>query len=239
MWNSRGVSVIVGFILLLLMGMIILSVVQTQYVPSVLKSVEMKHVNDLAIEFSEVRDAVVSGKKLTTTFKLGVDYPKYLFLLTPQPLASSIYCVREGITFNANLSYPIEYSYSLSDFGVNNTSRIVLFVNNFVQPDYYLVYENSAIFKFVWNLNDTHPLVLSDQKMFIDNTVNLFLINSTNFKSISTTGSVDVVLIPVSIGRAYAKDLTVSFESVYPKYWNDTLSRLGYTHESRRINELR
>jgi len=227
-WNGKGVSVIVGFILLLLIGMIFLSVVQTQYIPSILKSVEMKHINDLTFKLSEVRDAVVSGKKISITFKLGTNYPKYLFLLTPSSLASSIYCEREDITFNANLSYPIQCTYNSSDLGINNTSRLVIFVNNFAQPDYYLVYENSAIFKFVWSLNNSRPLILSDQKMFVDNNVNIFLINSTNFKSISTTSTVDIAVIPVSIGKAYAKNLTISFESVYPEYWNSTLYKLGY-----------
>ncbi|WP_457549944.1 DUF2341 domain-containing protein [Archaeoglobus sp.] len=230
MWNDRGVSAILGFVLLLLIGMIFLSVVQTQYVPSVLKSVAMKHTNDLTFELFELRNAVVSGKKLSVTFKLGVTYPKYIFLLTPQSLASSIFCEREPVSFNANLSYPIEYTYNSSSLGINDTSRIVIFVNNFVQPDYYLVYENSAIFKFVWSLNSTRPLILSDQKMFVGNTVNIFIINSTNFKSISTTSNINVALVPVSVGKAYAKNLTVSFESVYPEYWNYTLSRLGYTY---------
>ena len=113
--QSNGVSTLVGFILLLLIGMVFLSVVQTQVIPGILKDVEIKHMDEITDDLLKLSSNLLACKLSTVEFDLGVKYPKYLFLLTPQSLASSIYCEDENISLKANLSYPIESKYNLND----------------------------------------------------------------------------------------------------------------------------
>ena len=226
--NRKGVSVLIGFILLLMIGVTFLTTLQTYYIPSVLKDAEMKHIEKLTSDLVAISGNIFSGKTTSVKFDLGVSYPKYLFLQTPQPMASSIYCENINISVRADLSYPPIGSYNLSEVtGINKTVRIVLNVNNFVLPDYYLIYENSVVFRYIGDINGT-PIVVSEQKMFVGNTVNLFLINSSMFQPIATSATVDVVLVPASVSRVYAKDLILTFESIYPEYWNRTLSQQGF-----------
>ena len=226
--NGKGVSTLVGFVLLLMIGITFLATLQVYYVPSILKDTEIKHVDELTGNLVKLSENIFSGRVTSVKFDMGVRYPKYLFLQTPNPMASSISCEDLNVSLKADVDYPPIGEYNLSVAGINKTARIVLDVNNFALPDYRLIYENSVVFRYT----NGKPIVVSDQKMFVGNSVNLFLINCSNFKPISTTSTIDVLLVPISVSRSYVKDLTLSFESVYPDYWNKTLSRQGFVSAS-------
>ncbi len=217
--DRKGVSVLVGFILLMLIGMIFLSVVQTKLIPSILKDVEIKHMNRVTGEVFEMDKAITSGKISTLRFDLGVSYPKYLFLLTPQTIPSSISA--EG--------YKIVVSgiFDSKSFKIENVNRrIVLRLNYFVNPNYEIVYENSAVFKALGNIK----VVSGEQKMFGKDFVNVYIVN-TSFNSLSSNHPISLTIIPISVpndvGGVFVGDATIEFETLYPDYWNETLKALS------------
>ncbi len=211
--NAKGVSVLLGFILLMLIGMIFLSTLQTYYVPSILKDVELKHMNKIVQDLYEMDSAIVSGKQSSVNFDLGVEYPKYLFLLTPQTMACSIsaddfYVNVKGLDINYNVS-----------------KRINLSLNYFANPNYKLICENTAIFKFFGD----QRMISGEQKMFGKDYVNIYFLN-TSFDSVSSNRPIELVFVPISVprdkGGIYVSNATIEFESVYPEYWNETLKSL-------------
>jgi len=219
--NAKGVSVLLGFILLMLISMIFLSVVQTSLVPSILKDVELKHMNRILQELYEMDSAIVSGEQSSINFDLGVEYPKYLFLLTPQTMACSIsaedfYMRVEGQSSIGYISIPYPY---------NVSKRINLSLNYFINPNYKLVYENTAIFKFFGD----QGMISGEQKMFGKDCVNIYFLN-TSFDSVSSNQPLELIFIPVSVpkdkGGVYVSNATIEFESIYPKYWNETLKSI-------------
>lgn len=219
--NEKGVSVLLGFILLMLIGMLFLSVIQTHYVPSVLKDYELKHMDTITSEVFEMDKAVSSGEISSVVFDLGVDYPKYLFLLTPQTLASSVSAeefriVVRGESDEIGQFPPIE----------NTSKRIVLKLNYFVNPDYEIVYENTAVFKAF----ESVKLVSGEQKMFGKDYVNVYIIN-TSFNSLSSNQPISLTFIPISVpdnvGGINVRVATIEFETIYPEYWKETLKALN------------
>jgi len=226
--QSNGVSTLVGFILLLLIGMVFLSVVQTQVIPGILKDVEIKHMDEITDDLLKLSSNLLACKLSTVEFDLGVKYPKYLFLLTPQSIPSTISCNR--FPFKLNYTDVNGKIYNLSKIGIDKNVRLEITLKNFVNPTYELIFENTAIFKKLGN----RFLILSDQKMFLSNAINVYIIN-TSFSSISTTFPIDLIVVPISYGGENpVNEVTITFKSVYPEYWNKTLRSLGYKVE---VNE--
>jgi hypothetical protein len=215
----------VGFMLLLLIGMIFLSILQTQVLPGLLSDEEIKHSNELTNDMLEFSGRILCTKVSAINFDLGVRYPKYPLLMSPPDMASTLLCDRFQFNLDFVEDYPISEHYNLSNVtGLNTSVRLNISVNHFVNPDYDLIFENTAVFKRL----KTGYIVVSDQRMFFGDSVNVYIIN-TSIKSISTTSPIDVVVIPLSRGgEVIAKNFTMSFESVYPDYWNRTLRSLGY-----------
>lgn len=224
--NCRGVSVLIGFILVILISMVALSVIQTQYIPYVLKDFERKHLNEITEELYRLSKAILNSETSSIEFSFGVQYPKYPFLLTPPTFATTVFCNSS----NLNISYHELFPYNGYVYTLNTkTKRIEIYLNYFINQDCELIYENTAIFKRI--RGSEKLIILSGQKVFQRGYVNLYIINST-FDSISTNQPMDLIVIPVSHGgEVYVRDLSIEFKSVYPEYWKEVLSELGYEVE--------
>ncbi len=220
--NSKGVSVLLGFILLMLIGMIFLAVVQTRLVPSILKDVELKHENKVTQELYSLDSVITEGELSSVSLDLGVEYPKYPFLLTPQSRACSISVERFWINVSG-------FKVDGRDFVLNETSsRINITLNYFAFPNAKLVYENTAIFKVVGRINWT----LSDQKTFGKGFLNVYIINAT-FNSFSSNRPVNLIVVPVSTPKGvrglHVQNVNVEFYTKFPNYWERTLRSMGYS----------
>ncbi len=221
--NDRGVTVLLGFILLMLILMVFLSIVQTKLVPQMLKEAELKHENKITQEIYSFDKDVLSGKLSSVSLDLGIAYPKYPFLLTPQGIACSVSVKRFWINLSADTN--------LGKVSLNDTSReINVTLNYLMYPKTKIVYENTGIFKLVDDVNMT----LSEQKMFSKNYVNIYLINST-FSSFSTNKQVNLIVVPVStpknVGGVVVSNGDITFHTNFPSYWDKVLTNLGYTHD--------
>ena len=88
--NDRGVTVLLGFILLMMISITFLSVVQTYYVPSILKDRELKHNDEILSSLIDLTSALTKERPNVIELNLGVAYPKYLFLMTPSTGSGTI-----------------------------------------------------------------------------------------------------------------------------------------------------
>lgn len=207
--NEKGVSPLLGFILMLMILMISISALQTQHVPDVCKEIEADHMEQITSQLMELK-SITSTKNIK--IDMGVDYPEYLFLITPKSTATAMN-VKE---FNVSVEYTeILANGSKVEREENFTSsRIEISPNYLFYPKDELILENTAVLKRAGG----NYISISDQSSF-KNEVNFMLLNAT-FNSVSSTQSLTVVSVPQSSGgRVMAENLSISFESVFPQYW--------------------
>ena len=81
--NNKGVSVLLGFILLMSILMITFSFLQVELVPALCKEVELEHENSLIYSFYDLTDNLMEDELTAVTFNLGVHYPDYPFFIFP------------------------------------------------------------------------------------------------------------------------------------------------------------
>jgi|Deesub1362A_J573_1020465.scaffolds.fasta_scaffold00451_17 hypothetical protein len=210
--DEKGLSPLIGFVLMLMILMISISALQTTYVPSVCKEVEADHIKKLTSQLNELKDVPSSTK--TINFDMGVDYPDYIFLITPKSTATTMNIRSFNVT--------VEYTEILANgTKINRSSdftsyRIEITPNYVFYPDNTLILENTAIFKYAGN----NYITMSEQSVFGD--VINFVLYDVGFQSISTTQSLSIISVPSSTGgRIIVENLTITFDSAYPEYWEN------------------
>ena len=210
---EKGVSVIVGFILILQALVIFISFVQTTLVPDMIKKAEAENTIKIADELTGAGVGLITGEAVRVKLS-PPEYPDYLFLLTPEPAAYSV--------FTDDMVIKLEYNEILSNGSRVHVSktipskRLYIQFNNYLYPDSTFVIENTAVMNKV---NDNFAVV-SGQKM-VGNYINLVVLDGN--LSLSYNGPMDIALIPASFGgEVYAENITITFPSINPGYWQQT-----------------
>jgi len=208
--DSDGVTVVVGFILILMISMISLSVAQTTLVPNICKKVEAEHMEKLTQQVLELAEVPDSSK--TVRLDLGVNYPKYLFLMTPSKGTTSLSFEK----FYINLSYTkilpngskVHVEKSIPSY------RIAITPGYYFYPRDSLIIENSAVFKKAGS-----TLINITKGITLDGGVNIVTYNST-LGSLSSSSSLTLTVVPLSSGgSASVENLSITFSSVNPDFW--------------------
>jgi len=228
--DKKGVSVLVGFILLMMTLMLFLALLQTQMVPNMCRNAELSNLNKITDELQTLDKDIIDNKLTAVTLDLGVNYPKYPFLLTPPTMASSV----------TSQSYAIELSYEeilpngskVLRSTTYTTDRIEIRLNYFYNRGYMLLLENTAILRLrKENRQLKFIFANKDQEMFTQGEIRIPLINAT-FKSFTSSQPIDLVIVPVSYGGSVlAENVTVKFSTDCPDYWlkiRPELERMGY-----------
>ncbi len=209
--NDKGVSVLVGFILLMMISMLFLSVVQTFEVPKVCEKIEANAMKDYISEFSKLASNLVTG----SSFELQltpVSYPNYLFLMTPPPASYSVVARNDNITISFEAVLP---NGSTENVTLTVPSkRIVLTPGFYYYPKNELIYENTAVFR---KIRENSYLPVVQQKMFSGN-VNIVGIEGKDF-SVSSSSPSTIPFTLESSGSVSVKKARITFSSVYPEYW--------------------
>ncbi|MET1124393.1 MAG: hypothetical protein ABWW66_03895, partial [Archaeoglobaceae archaeon] len=85
--DSRAVSPLIGFVLLLMILMTLLGIAQSHWVPEWNRQVEAKHLDKLSYEVAELSEAVSlaasTGNPAKVVLDAGVSYPNYYVLISP------------------------------------------------------------------------------------------------------------------------------------------------------------
>jgi len=93
--DERGVSELIGFILIFGFVIILMSVWQAQVVPAANSETEFKHYTEVQEDLSELRsdyiDAAETGTTRSTTITLGTTYPARIFFANGPPPHGQIY----------------------------------------------------------------------------------------------------------------------------------------------------
>ncbi|WP_290900677.1 DUF2341 domain-containing protein, partial [Ferroglobus sp.] len=218
--KDDALSPVVGFILIIQILIIFLSLVQTVFIPDQLKKIEADNVEKLKGEVEKFSALAASGERAYMLVTLP-DYPEYLFLLTPEPAGSSIYAEEFNITLRYTEVLPngskIEVLKNLK------SSRVYIGVENYYYPDTIFIFENGAVFQ-----KQNGAIIAVGEQTLINSEIKLIILKG-NF-SLAYNTPKEIAFQPVSAGGfVYGENISITFESVNPDFWRKYGSVSGNT----------
>lgn len=225
--DSKAVSALIGFVLMLAIIMGFIGIMQSKFVPEWNKDVEAKHLDKLSYEVADLSEAVSlaasTGNPAKVVLDAGVEYPEYYVLVSPSKSSGTIRVKPLNV--------------SIGGIGNFRTHAIIFRPNYFYLSPPLLVFEHSAVLR----IHNSSVVVDSDQSSFTRDRITLFLVNAT-FNEFSTTENINIVLYPVSYGGHTLYSGTLSFECYDEEtasWWNETLSKIfGQSNVSKNGNSI-
>jgi|GEM_PF-5519636 len=224
--DSKAVSPLIGFVLMLAIIMGLIGIMQAQWVPVWNKEVEAEHLSKLEFEASEIPKimfiSATTGKQGVASIDAGCEYPNRGFLINPSTASTSLKAIPLSVDVKFNETLP---NGSLFRYSNKFTTYAII-----VQPNYFymqkpeIIVEHSAVIKTSGNsaLNVSSPVSFSRNK------VHLFIVNST-FSSISTPNTLNLQFIPVSYGGdTFVKNASITLKVLDETFdwWNKTLKNI-------------
>jgi len=218
--NYKGVSPVIGVVLLFATFMLLLSVLQVQLVPFICKSQEAKNAAVTEKTLETLANELSKGKTASATLDT-VHYTKYPFLLFPPVPPLIIKTEKYNISINYNATLP-NGTYIHRKFNVTNT-RLIVESRYFYYPITEYIYENSALFKVQNNrtLNVVSPLINNGS-------IRLVIIDG-RVVSLAANSPVPINFVPTAAGTFYVRNITISFHSLYPEGWKNYAEVKGDT----------
>jgi|GEM_PF-2212471 len=222
LWKEeRGVSEVLGALLMLLIVVAMWGTIQAYHVPNWNKDVEYEHLNmvhdDMMTFKSDVEDVALSGEPKSSNIHMGVRYPNRMFLANPGPgVAGSL----------TSESVPISIVYTIDSPGnptitqSYNSNRIVYEEQGTVDSPK-LVYEHGVIIRDYANgyaTTDKQPLIVGDN-IYIP----VLLGNLTASSSMETES---IALKPLSLSDPITgiSWVQITMQTSYPKIWKELLA---------------
>lgn len=175
--DNRGVSTLIGAVLLLGFLIVMLSVYQAQFVPLQNKQVEFDHSIDVQNDMLEVRNAILSsdttGETTFATVKLGPEYPNRFITVNPGPASGTLETEDpQNITVTDDAGATVTGLCPTNNPIQTRTLRYTPGYNEY-QNAPTVVYENTVLY-----LNHSgENILLSDEKLVQGTTVNINPVN--------------------------------------------------------------
>jgi hypothetical protein len=218
--DLRGVSPILGFILLLMILMTALSIVQSTAVPQWNRGVEARHLDALKYEVADIGRVTAlsasTGNPGKVLLHAGVSYPEYYVLVSPYKASTTVSAVPLQLVIRD----------SSGSLLLNETSAaIIVQPNYFYSPRVSLIHEHSATLR---EEPDGIVLADSDQGSFSKSMIHIAVLKP-NFYSFATTETASIVLIPESYGGSQLFSGSIEFECYdenTARWWNNTLGSI-------------
>ncbi len=208
--DERALSPVIGFILIIQILIIFLSVVQTTVLPSTFKKVEYENIKEVQKELTKFSSLSLTGEEISFTISTP-RYPNYLFLLSPESASYSINT--EPVTINLSYTEILPNGSKIRTFKSYKSNRLYITINNYFYSKTTFIFENTALF----SKSPSGIATISKQKI-IDSSINIPIIFG-NLSSSYNSPKDFVFQVASSGGYIYAENISISFESVYPDYW--------------------
>ncbi len=223
--DDKGVSTILGFVLAFAILIALLGLIQAVAVPQWVRGEEQDHFKLVTSEFSSLAKVIAltasTGSPNTVTVDLGVEHQSYPFLVTPPDMASSLLVKKLKMSVAYNETLPNGTLHSVKENFI--TSAIILVPNYMYRGNVDFIYEHGYAFRKY----DQANITMVDQNSFRNGSITLYILNTT-FGNMSSTQPVNLNFAPVSYGGVIKVDnATITFESLNPSYWKDSLKNIG------------
>ena len=222
--DERGVSTVIGAMLMLLIVAVLFGTVQAYHVPIWNEDVEYEHLyvvhDDMMTFKSDVEDVALSGEPKSSNIHMGVHYPNRMFLANPGPgVAGSL------TSDNA----PVSIAYTIDGLGdptitrTYNSNRISYEAQGTVDSPR-LVYEHGVIIRDYGDESATtdEQTLIASGGIYIP-----VLLGSLTSLSSMDTQSIDISPLSQSYRRTNIKSVTITMGTDYPEVWEQLLASTG------------
>ncbi len=213
--ESKAVSPVVGMVLILAIIAGLMSIIQTKYVPQWDYQKEAQNFKTLISEVSSISSILTKQSSNSLQLDVGVRYPQYPFLINPPASYGVLRIIPEKVKVNYTI-----YGKTVSE--EYNSSAIVITPIYLYMPQVNFSYEHGAVIEY--GKNYRKPIMIN-QISFSKNEIDFPVILSKD-ESIAAESFI-LHFYPLSSGsgeRVY--NLSISFETLYPKLWKSTLESI-------------
>lgn len=217
--EERGVSVVIGAMLMLLIMATLYGTIQAYHVPIWNKDVEFEHLNvvhdDMMTFKSDVEDVALSGESKSSNIQMGVRYPNRIFLANPGPgVAGALTSetVEVLIEYTIDGGEPITESY--------NSNRIIYEVQGTVDSPK-LVYEHGVIIRDYGSASAT----TDEQSLIVGDEIYIPVLTG-DLTAASSMETESIALKPLS--QSYSctniQSANITLSTDYPAVWEQLLA---------------
>ncbi|WP_456368994.1 Ig-like domain-containing protein [Geoglobus sp.] len=223
--NNHAVSPVLGLVLAFAIIVGGIGVVQQFFVPAWIKNDEWVHYQTFRNEFSSIPKLISlsasSGNPNVITLPLRVDRGDYPFLITPPDTATSVTTKEERITIKYREMLPNGSISPVKTLNITTTAIIAKPIY-FYLPETEFIYEHGYVF-----VRSSGSATLVGQNIFNNNSLMLYILK-TNLGSVSGGDVLTIPISPISSGgKISVVNATITFESLNPDYWYNTLKDMG------------
>jgi hypothetical protein len=214
--DDKGVSEIIGIILILGIMVIFLGILQSKSVAEWNKEIEVGHFNIIFDDVLNLRQALqetsVYVLPRTTVVHASLDYPTRMFLQNPP---------KPGATISTYNDKQIMILYDGNKIQQNNSCTIQIKedYNYFSAPE--LIIEHGMIIG-----NNGNAYYTIDDPLMNNKDIDLYLVDCAN-NSMGTASSINIHLFPVMISDIYANNASITFTTDYPELWVTYLNSIN------------
>ncbi len=230
--EERGVSVVIGAMLMLLIVAAMWGTIQAYHVPNWNTDVEYEHLNvvhdDMMTFKSDVEDVASSREPKSSNFRMGVRYPNRIFLANPGPgVAGAL----TSETVEVLIEYTIEGYPTITQSYESN--RILYEVRGTVDSPK-LVYEHGLIIRDYGNASAT----TDEQSLIVDDEIYIPVLTG-NLTSVSSMETESIAIKPLSqsntvTGTNWAK---ITLYTSYPEVWEQLLAGTSTADTTVSVNQ--
>jgi len=222
LWKEeRGVSPVIGAMLMLLIVVTMWGIIQAYHVPNWNKDMEYEHLNivhdDMMTFKSDVEDVASSGVPKSSDFRMGVRYPNRMFLANPGiGVAGSL--TSEDVAIS--IAYTID-AFEEPTVTTNYTSNRVIYEVQGSIDSPKLVYEHGLIIRDYGNEYAT----TDEQSLIIGDAIYLpVLTGNLTASSSMETESIEIKPLSQSYSRTNIESVIVTLDTDYPEVWEQLLA---------------
>jgi hypothetical protein len=222
--DERGVSVILGALLMFVIVVTLYATIQAYQVPIWNRQVEFEHLSQVFDDMmrfkSDVEDVALSKVPKSSDIQLGMRYPNRMFLANPGPGVA-------GILTSENVTITVEYTIDSAGeptlTKTYNSNRVVYEAQGTIDSPK-LVYEHGVIIRDYGDASattDAQSLVLG-KEIYVP-----VIIGSLGSKSSMETESIEVRPLTESFTRSRIKSVKVTLDTAYPEVWKELFAAEG------------
>ena len=211
MMDDKGVSEIIGIILIMGIMVISLGILQSISVPEWNGEIEAAHFNTIYDDILDLRqvmqETAIFNLPRTIVLHANLDYPTRIFLHNP-PKPGAMISTYNDKKININYSDgnpPVSYD--------SCTIKIRENYNHFSAPE--LIIEHGMIIG-----NNGQIGYIIDEPLLNNKTIDLYLVECSN-NSFSTTSSMNIHLYPIMISDISVDNASIEFTTEYKELWDD------------------
>ncbi len=219
--DERGVSAVLGAILIFLIVGAMWGTIQAYHVPNWNKDAEYEHLDgvcdDMVTFKSDVEDVAISGEPKSSSFHMGMRYPNRMFLTNPGTGVA-------GSLTSENVIINIEYTID----GLGNPTITTSYISNRVSYEVQgtvdspkLVYEHGVIIRDYgseYATKDEQSLASGDEIYIPILTGNLTSVSSME------TETIEIKPMSQSYSRTKIQSANITLSTDYPEVWEDLLA---------------